>query len=758
MRDSQGSSVENIPNNRSVIRSDDYVTGRAFTPLLQLADEKGWTAELLTVLPGTYSETDLRNPRARIDWRTYVAFATRFEETAGEQGLADLAQIMAPSYTSMARFMGLMTSPRMVYKFVNRWAGPSTFPLVQQTTEEIDQHTIRVWLRIPESLEDCPTFFRITRLMFQAAPNLVGDKSAAVELKVAPRCGEFLIHMPPSSTIWSRVSRAFRAFFSGASVLDELVSQHDRLLLSYQELQQAHAELERSEQNFRTLIEESPLATLVLGEDRIVYANNAMSRFLRRSANDSLVGQKISGFLLKDDAVQRFVERVDFSTAGGADVEFRADDGEIVVGHVKSITTRWDGNNVRLLVCEDVTERNRVMTRATELDRMIAMGTLAAGVAHEINNPLAFIHSNLEYASEVVGLLRTKLEIEDERVERLEQALRESLGGTTRVREIVKDLKSFSRAPEERLERTNLRDVAQSAMSMSWPEVRRAANLRNEFNAVPEVMANDARLGQVVLNLLVNAAQAFPAGKEDRNFITVRTISRGDTSVIEVEDNATGIPPESLRHIFDPFFTTKPLGEGTGMGLWISRNIVTNLGGRLEVESEWGRGSCFRIIFPHAPPVEEEEPIVEELPPRDAGLELAHPLPSSASAPDKLPRVRVLVVDDEPMIGRLIERILPHDVVAFTDPHAALRRLREDDSFDVILCDATMPGMTGREFLRRIRGEYPALAPKFVLITGGLTSSWEEDPDAPPIVTKPFNMNALRSIVQQIADAAAAAE
>ena len=112
---------------------------------------------------------------------------------------------------------------------------------------------------------------------------------------------------------------------------------------------------------------------------------------------------------------------------------------------------------------------------------------------------------------------------------------------------------------------------------------------------------------------------------------------------------------------------------------------------------------------------------------------------------------RVLVVDDEPMIVRLIERVLPDEVVAFTDPHQAMRHLRDDEDFDVVVCDATMPGMTGTEFFRRLKAEYPDLASRFLLVTGGLTTSWENEIDPPRILTKPFNMEKLRSTVREVA-------
>ena len=734
-----------------------HVTGRAFSPLLLLADQKEWDqGELLSGLPMT--EAEIRDASSLIPWSPFVEYCERFEDKlGGPENLSQMGEALVPSYSSMARFLGLMASPSTIYRWVNRWAGPNLFPLVSQTTEELEGNRIRVVLSLPSTVRDCPTFFRITGESFRVVPMLIGLPPAAVEAKLSERSAAYVITLPPSGTLLARVKRAFSAFFSGAQVLDELVSQHDRLVEGHRELHAAHLDLERSERNFRSVLERAPIGAMVLGPQEIRYANEAMNRFLRLPERESLEGRPIEGYLTQTNSLKRFLGQLEEDSAPAYEIEFRAEDGELAVGEVRAITTNWDGEEARLLVCQDVTERNRVMSRALALDRMIAVGTLAAGVAHEINNPLAYVYSNLEYAVEAFGLMEPTLkqQLPPDRLEKVEQALRESLQGTARVRDIVRDLKSFSRPPEETLEMVDAREVCKAAINMAWHEVRRTAKVRSEFDDVPALLGNSARLGQVVLNLLVNAAQAFPAGKEDHNFITVRTLCRDGHGIIEVEDNGIGIPPESLRRVFDPFYTTKPLGVGTGMGLWISHDIVTRLGGKLEVESEKGRGTRFRIVVPLAPPQEEVAAVFEPhpaltiVPTEDEGL-------AEPSVARQRAEFRVLVIDDEPMIGRLVQRILAQDVLFFSDPHEALRHLRDDEDFDVVLCDSTMPGMTGREFYRRLQHEFTELAPRFVLITGGLTSSWQEDPDSPPILTKPFSMNTLRQMVRQVGDAEAA--
>jgi CheY-like chemotaxis protein len=380
-------------------------------------------------------------------------------------------------------------------------------------------------------------------------------------------------------------------------------------------------------------------------------------------------------------------------------------------------------------------------------------------VAHEINNPLAFVHSNLEYALEGLDDLkkRTVESKHRERLQALEEALEESVDGTRRVREIVRDLKSFSRERKEAREPVDLREAVKSAINMGWHEIRKSAKVRTEYDDVPEVLASEGRLGQVVLNLVVNAAQAFGENSDrEHNFITVRTMREDDYGLVEVEDNGRGIPHENLRRIFDPFFTTKPLGEGTGLGLWISQDIIARMGGSIEVESEVGRGTLFQIRLPYADPTDFEAPAEVSIATESSSTdEAAEPTGLAERTSTTFRRTntdegRVLVIDDEPMIARLITRVLSDEVVSFTDPNQAIRHLRDDDDFDVVLCDATMPGMTGVELFGKLQAEYPELAERFVLITGGLTSRLEKAEQIPRLVTKPFDMNHLRSLVREV--------
>jgi PAS domain S-box-containing protein len=271
-------------------------------------------------------------------------------------------------------------------------------------------------------------------------------------------------------------------------------------------------------------------------------------------------------------------------------------DGSYADVHDRGIVLRdATGRAYRMLgAVSDVTERRQMETRLQLADRMASLGTLAAGVAHEINNPLAYMVANVDFARKE---LRAKGA--GARLDALLSALDEAAEGGARVRHIVGGLKTFSRADYGELGPVDVDPVIQLVLRMAQQQIRSKARLVLELRPVPAVHANEAQLGQVILNLLVNAAQALPEGKVSENEIRISTAPAPPGRVcIEVCDTGPGIAPELRSRIFDPFFTTKPIGEGTGLGLAICHGIVTSFRGEIGVESEVGKGACFRVLLP----------------------------------------------------------------------------------------------------------------------------------------------------------------
>jgi two-component system cell cycle sensor histidine kinase/response regulator CckA len=384
-------------------------------------------------------------------------------------------------------------------------------------------------------------------------------------------------------------------------------------------------------------------------------------------------------------------------------------------------------------------EQLRMAAHLQEADRMVAVGTLAAGVAHEINNPLAYVVAAHGFIKDELELLSR--ELPPGRLEEVGQALADAREGASRVTTIVRDLKTFSRADEERTGPVDLHRVIDSSSNMAAVELKHRAHLIKEYGRIPLVRGNEARLGQVFLNLLINAAHAIPEGHKDRNDIRVTTsMDDAGRAVVEVRDTGSGIAHDVARHIFDPFFTTKPVGVGTGLGLFICRNIVTAAGGSIAVDSDPGNGTVFRVTLPAAESSADEE---QHAPPFHT--------PHEAIAR----RGRVLVVDDEPAIGRALRRVLEadHDVVTLTNAIEARDRLARGEHFDVILCDLMMPHMTGMQLHEELTKVAPDQATRMVVLTGGAFTTSARlflDGSAIPRLMKPIDSAELGEVVRSV--------
>jgi signal transduction histidine kinase len=395
-------------------------------------------------------------------------------------------------------------------------------------------------------------------------------------------------------------------------------------------------------------------------------------------------------------------------------------------------------------------ERRKIQEQLLISDRMASVGTLAAGVAHEINNPLAVVLGNLQSMSKDVQQLARGLEsLQDSagtastaRIARLQStaaalsdALRDADEAGERVRTIVRDLRVFSRSEGEIREAVDVHGVLESSLRMARNEIRHRATVVRHFGDVPRVYANEARLGQVLLNVIVNAAQAIPEGKANENTITIATRRLAEMVAVEITDTGGGIAPDILPRIFDVFYTTKAIGVGTGLGLAICHRIVTAMNGRIEAESRLGSGTTIRVVLPRA----------------RTGRTLGVPiLPSPLDEPP--PQRSVLAIEDEPAVGRTIQRLLiPHRVTVVTRAREALARIGAGERFDVILCDVMMPEMTGIDFHAQLRETRPDLADQVIFLSGGAFTPRAREFFARvpnPRVDKPIDAAKLRGLVE----------
>jgi signal transduction histidine kinase len=241
-----------------------------------------------------------------------------------------------------------------------------------------------------------------------------------------------------------------------------------------------------------------------------------------------------------------------------------------------------------------ISERERMELELVRAQKLEALGQLVAGIAHEINNPLGFILSNLDYIGD--ELKRSPKEL-GESLSEISEVLRETSGGAQRIRHIVRDLKTFCRTDESPAEPLDVTQVLESALTITRSDLEKVATVVRDLGPMPQVLANGSRLGQVFLNLIINSAQAMSADEKRTNRVTLRTRHVGAHVHVEVSDTGSGISPENLKKIFNPFFTTKPQGQGTGLGLSICHGIVEAFGGAIEVESEVGKGTTMRVML-----------------------------------------------------------------------------------------------------------------------------------------------------------------
>jgi PAS domain S-box-containing protein len=510
--------------------------------------------------------------------------------------------------------------------------------------------------------------------------------------------------------------------------------------------------LEGAEHGYRVMMEAMSEGVATLTEQGLITYCNARFAAIVGSPLERTIGSPIARLVPEVDR-ERFQALIAGAARGRSEGEFwlqAPGAGAPALVRLAAVSLTMGGARTHCLVMTDLTEQRRqsaaiaaeraqMQTRLLLADRMSSLGTLAAGVAHEINNPLAYVVTSLELMRkrlpELAGPGPAQI-LGSEPAEWLRRQLDRAHEGAERVRLIVRGLKAFSRNDDETMGVIDPRRALDTSIALVSNEIRHRAQLVKDYDALPAVWANEGRLGQVFLNLLVNATQAIPAGAAAHNEIRVsgRTDAEG-RAVIEVRDTGSGIEADHLALIFDPFFTTKPLNVGTGLGLALCHAIISSLDGQITVESKPGMGSLFRVVLP--------------------GVEGAVPSAVSPSflAPAIDPRGRLLFIDDEEDICEVINDALTfyHNVVTTTDARRALELLAAGQRFDVILCDMRMPEMTGNDFHTRLGIDNPAQASRVVLMSGGFTRRPGDPPIAlpRPLLEKPFAIEQVLSLMRE---------
>ena len=516
-----------------------------------------------------------------------------------------------------------------------------------------------------------------------------------------------------------------------------LLRDRSQVAVAEQEAALHLARVRKLEQELRTLLDNVPLVIFRLAPDtgELRYLNRHAERLLGVPPTEAL---GTPGFLrvahASDEDTAVFDAAVARAKRGEVSPPYEArlrwgDREEIAVrGTVYPLL--GDSGEVAAIegVLADVSAEQAARTRLVQADRLSTIGTLAAGVAHEINNPAAFMLIGLDMLDRLLSQPAVRMDDSTRRSQT--DLLRELRDSIRRIVDIARDLRLFVSPPRPESGATvvDVNRTVESALSLTRGKILERAQIVRGLTEVPPVLMDDGRLAQVVVNLLVNAAQAIPKSYEHAHSVRVATVSDGSTVEIEVTDTGVGIAPGDLARIWTPFFTTKAPDTGTGLGLSISREIVERAGGTIRVESPVGdppRGASFVISLPAAGR-------------RAVSTPVSSPLPRVPTR-----RAKVLLVEDEAALARALSEEISrvHDVTVADGAERALAILYTGQRFDAVLCDLRMPGMSGEALYATVLEADPEQARAFVFMTGvGFGAELERflTSCGRPVLEKPF--------------------
>ncbi len=647
------------------------------------------------------SLAELRDVRTHIAWSQFVDFNASLARVAG--GVAELeaigaAMLRSPSESFFPIVARYVLSAAQLHELGARYVAPAVFGSIRFELLEATERRVVLRSVLPESFRGNANFFHVCKGTVGAMSTLLGLPPSIVEASISPRESTMVVLLPRNERPLRTLIRRVRGIIAGVPI-DDLLAQQDSMRESYEALLRARLE-------FHDVLERAPLSAAIHRDGKYLWANSAAARLLGFEDPAEIVGRNILDHVHPDDRV-RVQQRISLPAAASSAGEYRLrrrDGTDALCEFAATQVVTFRGGPARLLLCIDITERIRAREQLALADRLGSLGLIAASVAHEINNPLTYAQLSVEAIAR--GLEKRDIAPS---LPTMRTAASTAVEGLERVRTIVADLKTFARADEDQVGPTDLNDVVATTLRLAQKTLGSTSRIEVSLGDVSPVTANRGRLGQVVLNLLLNAHEAI----EDRGvagIIAVRTtIDAHGFVLLEIADNGTGIPEAVLSRVFEPFYTTKAKGRGTGLGLSICHRIVTAFGGEITLESPQASSELrtfARVRLLAAEPARAEAAAVER-------------------TGDRARRRRVLVVDDEPSVGEAIATILraEHDVVVVTGGRAAMHTLRNGSTFDVVVCDVMMPDIDGIKVYEEIRSTNEDLAARFIFMTGGAFNS-----------------------------------
>ncbi len=510
-----------------------------------------------------------------------------------------------------------------------------------------------------------------------------------------------------------------------------------QLEMQNEELRRAQLALEASRSRYFDLYDLAPVGYLTVSVIGLITESNLRAASMLGVARASLIGQPLTRFIASDD--QQVYYHWHKKLGAGpvpavCELRIESDGGAESWVRLEATLADEDEPSFRATI-NDITETRTLQLNLAQADRMVAMGVLAAGVAHEINNPLTYVIGNLEEVAAELSRLETI--VEPAVLAGLLERCAHAADGAARIKVIAQGLGHLSRVEEEP-SMVDLNEAIEHAVSISASETKFRATVVKNLQSVPPVWASDGKLSQIFLNLLVNAAHSIEEGAADSNRITIRTWSDEETVFADVSDTGCGIPQEDQHKIFEPFFTTKSGERGTGLGLAISRGILLDMNADIRVDSEVGKGTRFTVRVPRG----------------KAAASLSARAPRAVQPAQPVKGGRILLVDDEAFLRSAIPRMLrAHEVVAVSSGRELMELLQTDTAFDLVLCDLTMPEMSGVDIHAWLEQHLPELGKRLMFISGGVfternTRYLREHPELIRI-NKPFNTGDLTRLVEK---------
>ena len=567
---------------------------KVFVQLLEAAEAVGLDRKELASAVSLDPAT-LADPRGYVAWDSFVALLdllwNRLDQDPVRMRSVGQALTRAPSYALLQRLAGTVMTPNRIYEIASRWGTPASFPHLALRYDVVSERRLRFRIEVPEPHRSSIAIFHVFEGVLMEVPTLLGlPRAALVSSDVTLRNVDVVIELPPSVSLGGRLRRALRAALRGRNQVDLLEAQR-------QELAEALAEAQRSTAENREILDRLPDFAIIHRDGVILWMNRASRKALGYENTAEMTGQPLLDLVGVDsrEMVRSRMRQKPIADdmPEASEVRMLARDGRVVVVEVSPTqAVIFEGAPARLMVGRDVTDRVRLQQQLVIADRLASIGALAAGVAHEVNNPLAYVLNNIEIAIRDLSHL-------GDAANQSRAVLGVALEGVDRIRTIVRDLLALSRVDDVVVGPVDVLAVVESTLALAGKNISDNAVLSFEHQPVPPTRGTVARLGQVLLNLITNALESMSAASRHQNQlrVTVRP-STGGGAIVEVADNGVGILPEHTAKVFEPFFTTKAPGGGTGIGLAISQRLVSEMGGELTFESSPLNGTTFRVTLP----------------------------------------------------------------------------------------------------------------------------------------------------------------